>query len=89
MLSLLTLFLFFFPVFYFSAEVYTDDGWFKTGDIGAWLSNGSLAIVDRKKNLIKGPHGEYVALEKLEAVYKNSTFLKMVSLFSPYNIACF
>jgi long-chain acyl-CoA synthetase len=49
-------------------------GWFRTGDIGMWLPNGSLAIIDRKKNLIKGGHGEYIALEKLESIYATSKF---------------
>jgi acyl-CoA synthetase (AMP-forming)/AMP-acid ligase II len=37
------------------------DGWFKTGDIGQLNSNGTISIIDRIKNLVKPPHGEYIA----------------------------
>ncbi|GME83364.1 unnamed protein product [Ambrosiozyma monospora] len=46
------------------------DGWFSTGDIGEWLPNGSLKLIDRRKNMIKNLNGEYIALEKLESIYK-------------------
>lgn len=51
-------------------ESFTDDGWFKTGDIGEFDSSGNLRIIDRKKNLVKTLNGEYIALEKLESVYR-------------------
>lgn len=51
------------------------DGWFYTGDIGLWLPDGGIRIIDRKKNLIKLSHGEYVAVEYLESLYANSPFI--------------
>mmetsp|Transcript_23753 Transcript_23753/g.50508 ORF Transcript_23753/g.50508 Transcript_23753/m.50508 type:complete len:736 (-) Transcript_23753:229-2436(-) len=60
-------------------EVYTDDGWFATGDIGQFLADGSIRIVDRKKNLVKLKSGEYVALEKMEMVYGNSDLVDAVA----------
>ena len=60
-------------------EEYTDDGFFATGDIGEFLSDGSLAIVDRKKNLVKLKGGEYIALERMEMAYGNSNFVDAVA----------
>jgi long-chain acyl-CoA synthetase len=51
-------------------EAFTEDGWFMTGDIGQFNPNGTLSIIDRKKNLIKLSGGEYIALERLESIYK-------------------
>lgn len=56
-------------------ESYTEDGWFKTGDIGTWNTDGTLKIIDRKKNLVKLSRGEYVALESLESLYSGSPFI--------------
>jgi long-chain acyl-CoA synthetase len=60
-------------------EVFTDDGWFATGDIGQFLEDGSIRIVDRMKNLVKLKSGEYVALEKMEMVYGNSDFVDAIA----------
>mmetsp|Transcript_8834 Transcript_8834/g.26560 ORF Transcript_8834/g.26560 Transcript_8834/m.26560 type:complete len:673 (+) Transcript_8834:43-2061(+) len=50
-------------------DAFDADGWFATGDIGQWLPDGSLQIIDRKKNLFKLAQGEYVSPEALEQEY--------------------
>uniref|UniRef100_A0A3B3QNR3 Long-chain-fatty-acid--CoA ligase n=1 Tax=Paramormyrops kingsleyae TaxID=1676925 RepID=A0A3B3QNR3_9TELE len=55
-----------------TAETIDKDGWVHTGDIGKWLPNGTLKIVDRKKHIFKLAQGEYIAPEKIENIYIRS-----------------
>lgn len=58
------------------------DGWFLTGDIGQWDSNGLLSIIDRKKNLVKTRNGEYIAIEKLESQYRTCELAANVCVYA-------
>lgn len=53
------------------AEAFTEDKWFKTGDVGQWNPDGTMSIIDRLKNLVKLAGGEYIAIEHLESIYKS------------------
>ncbi|XP_042495245.1 probable CoA ligase CCL6 isoform X2 [Macadamia integrifolia] len=58
---------------YYKRQDLTDevivDGWFHTGDIGEWQPNGTMKIIDRKKNIFKLSQGEYIAVENIESIY--------------------
>jgi long-chain acyl-CoA synthetase len=63
-----------------TAEAFRN-GWFYTGDIGRWNPDGTLSIIDRKKNIFKLSQGEYIAVEKLEGIYIKSRFVSQIWVY--------
>jgi len=59
-------------------EVFTEDGWFKTGDVGKIDDDGYLYITDRKKSMFKLSTGKYVAPQNIENKLQNSGFIDRV-----------
>jgi len=57
------------------------NGWIATGDIGRWNPNGTLSIIDRKKNMFKLAQGEYVASEKIELEYQKSNLVGQIWVY--------
>lgn len=58
-----------------------NDGWYHTGDIGIFESNGTLKVVDRVKNIFKLQQGEYIAPEKIENIYVRSKYVAQVFIY--------
>jgi len=68
-----------------TAEEYFTDAngrrWFKSGDIGQMEEDGTLRIIDRKKDLVKLQFGEYVSLGKVESVLKTCPLVENICIY--------
>ena len=66
------------------ANFYEENGrrWFRTGDIGEFDKDGVLKIIDRKKDLVKLQHGEYVSYGKTESVLKTAPIVENICAYA-------
>lgn len=74
-------------------EVYKVDEngvrWFYTGDIGQFHPDGCLEIIDRKKDIVKLQHGEYISLGKVEAALAASDYVDNITVHAdPFHSYC-
>ncbi|OBF64974.1 oxidoreductase [Mycobacterium sp. 852002-51971_SCH5477799-a] len=84
-----------FPGYYKRAEttanVFDDDGYYRTGDVFAEIGPDRLVYVDRRNNVLKLAQGEFVTLAKLEAVFGNSPLIRQIYVYGnssqPYLLA--
>ncbi|GFT34204.1 long-chain-fatty-acid--CoA ligase 1 [Nephila pilipes] len=61
-----------------TVEAIDANGWYHTGDIGKWLPNGALKIIDRKKHIFKLAQGEYIFPDKIENTYLESHIISQI-----------
>ncbi|MEU6931398.1 carboxylic acid reductase [Streptomyces sp. NPDC046374] len=64
-----------------TAELLDEDGYYRTGDIAAELGPDRIAIVDRRKSVLKLSQGEFVATARLEAVFAASPLVRQIFVY--------
>ncbi|XP_054819384.1 long chain acyl-CoA synthetase 8-like [Prosopis cineraria] len=63
--------------------------WFYTGDIGRLHPDGCLDIIDRKKDIVKLQHGEYISLGKVEAALSTCRYVDSIMVYAdPFRDYC-
>ncbi len=62
-------------------DAFTEDGWFKTGDVGRWTDDGFLQIVDRKKDILVTAGGKNIAPANIEVRFNDDPFIAHVVVY--------
>lgn len=62
-----------------TAKVFTEDGWFRTGDAGTYI-DGKLSITERIKDLFKTSNGKYIAPQAIESCLGGDRFIEQVAV---------
>ncbi len=63
-----------------TSEVFTHDGWFRTGDAGYIEENGELRITERIKDLMKTSGGKYIAPQMIESTIGADHFIEQMAV---------
>lgn len=63
-----------------TAEAFTPDGWFRTGDAGYINKDGSLVITERIKDLFKTSNGKYIAPQAIESRLGEDKYIEQVAV---------
>ena len=64
-----------------TAEVFDEEGYYRTGDVMAEVAPDHLVYVDRRKNVLKLANGEFVAVAKLEAVFGTAPLVRQIFVY--------
>jgi long-chain acyl-CoA synthetase len=64
-----------------TAEVFREDGWFATGDIGTFDAEGFLRITDRKKDMIITAGGKNIAPQNIENLLKTDCYISQAMVY--------
>ncbi|WP_432150467.1 carboxylic acid reductase [Streptomyces sp. bgisy029] len=64
-----------------NAEIFDEEGYYRTGDIVAETEPGRHVVVDRRKNVLKLSQGEFVAASRLEAVFAVSPLVRQIFVY--------
>ena len=73
-----------------TAAAFTDDGWFRTGDVGRWTDDGFLQIIDRKKDILVTAGGKNIPPANIEARFVDDPVIERVVVYGdarPYLVA--
>jgi long-chain acyl-CoA synthetase len=73
-----------------TAAAFTDDGWFRTGDVGRWTEDGFLQIVDRKKDILVTAGGKNIPPANIEARFVDDPVIERLVVYGdgrPYLVA--
>jgi len=73
-----------------TASAFTEDGWFRTGDIGRWTEDGFLQIVDRKKDILVTAGGKNIPPVNIETRFVDDPVIERLVVYGdarPYLVA--